>query len=151
MKVARQNVRMVDESEQQARWGEPVSDGFIADAEQRLGVRLPAAWRDHLQGGRWWREGWLRSGQYLQCYAPDEALGLLEAWGEGAQRLPGIYLLGGDGSRDCYCVDLRDRQPTVQLTDITSSGWHEAEPLLASVQAFVDAVCDGTFRAYPDE
>ncbi|OFE14184.1 hypothetical protein BA895_11195 [Humibacillus sp. DSM 29435] len=134
-----------------ARWGEAVSDEEIAAAEQQLGLRLPPDWRDFLQGGPWLREGWLASGQFLQCYGPTEASELIAAWDPGAARHPGIYLLGGDGSRDLYCVDLRDAKPAVQLTDITSSGWHDAEPLLPSVSQFVDAIRDGSLRAYPQQ
>ena len=141
---------MVDETLQPARWGEPVSDDVIAAAEDRLGSRLPAAWREYLQGGSWLREGWLESGDYVQLFEPSEALERLDAWGEATPRHPGIYLLGGDGSRSLYCVDLRRPEPAVQLTDIASGGWHDMEPVLDSVAEFVEAVRDGTFRAYPD-
>ena len=136
---------------QDARWNEPVSDAEIAAAEQQLGWKLPSGWCDHLQSGPWLREGWLESGQFLTCYAPSESVAILTAWDGGAARHPGSYLLGGDGSRDFYCVDLRDAKPAVQLTDITSSGWTDAEPLLPSVKAFVDAIRDGTFRAFPPQ
>jgi hypothetical protein len=36
------------------------------------------------------------------------------------------------------------------VTDIASSGWRDMEPLLESVDAFVDAISEGTFTAYPN-
>jgi hypothetical protein len=114
-------------------------------------LRLPGSWREYLQGERRLREGWLESGDYVQVFDPSEALDRLDAWGEATQHHPGIYFLGGDGSRDLYCIDLRDPESAVQLTDIASGGWHDVEPLLPSVETFVEAIRDGSFRAYPDE
>ena len=142
---------VVDESIQRAEWGEPVSDNDFARVESRLPSTIPTAWREYLQSERWLRAGWLESGDYVQLFDPVEALGLLEAWGEAVSLHPGIFFLGGDGSRNLYCIDLRDREPAVQLTDIASSGWHDAEPLLTSVQEFVQAVRTGEFRAYPGD
>jgi hypothetical protein len=142
---------MVDESLEPAQWGDPVGEGEIAAVEDLLGVGLPQAWRDYLRRDRWLRQGQLESGDYLRCFDPHQAREQLDAWGEAAQLHPGIYFLGGDASRNLYCIDLRDPEPAVQLTDIASSGWHDTEPLCASVDQFVDAIRAGTFRAYPDE
>ena len=62
----------------------------------------------------------------------------MDAWGEALALHPGIFVLGGDGSRDLWCVDLRDPDSGVLLTDIASSGWDDAEPLGLSVEQFVD-------------
>ena len=142
---------MVDERNQPARWGERVDDDVVAAAERRLGHPLPGAWRAYLQGSRWLREGWLESGEFVQLFDPGEVLDQLDAWGEATSRHPGVYFLGGDGSRNLYCVDLRDPEPAVQLTDIASGGWQDMEPLLDSVEAFVEAIRTGSFSAYPRE
>ena len=141
---------MVNESIEPARWGEPVSDKVINAAEEQLHAPLPPAWRAYLQSQRWLRRGWLESGDYVHLYDPVESLDLLDAWGDSRALHPGIYFLGGDGSRSIYCVDLREEEPTVQLTDIVGGGWMDAEPLLASVEQFVAAISDGMFRAFPD-
>lgn len=43
-----------------------------------------------------------------------------------------------------YCVDLDDPEQRVRLTDIASSGWHDAEDLGFTVGQFI-RVLDGTF------
>jgi hypothetical protein len=145
------NDAVVDESIQPAEWGQPVNDDDFAAVESRLRTVIPTAWREYLQSEQWLREGWLESGDYVQLFDPVEALDRLDAWGEATSLHPGIFFLGGDGSRNLYCVDLRDHEPAVQLTDIASSGWHDMEPLLASVQEFVHAVRTGDFRVSPDD
>lgn len=141
---------MVDESMEPAQWGEPVNDEVIATAEQKLQSRLPPGWLSYLQGDSWLHKGWLNSGDYIQLYDPAESLELLEEWGESTRLHPGIYFLGGDGSRCIYCIDLREAEPAVQLTDITGGGWDDAELLLDNVEQFVEAIRDGTFRAFPE-
>ena len=116
-----------------------------------LGVGLPPAWRDYLQSERWLRKGQLESGAYLRRFDPRQALDALNAWGEAAELHPGIYLLGGDASRNLYGIDIQDPEPAVQLTDIASSGWHDMEPMCASIDQFVEAIRAGTFRVYPEE
>jgi hypothetical protein len=140
---------VVDESIQPAEWGTAVPAEVLDHVEQTLGVRIPDAWRGYVRRDRWLRRGWLESGNYVQLNALDEALAIMTAWGEALGLHPGFYLLGGDGSRDMYCLDLRDRDPMVQLTDIASSGWHDAEPIHLSVAQFVAAIDDGSFQPYP--
>jgi cell wall assembly regulator SMI1 len=100
---------MVDESIQPAEWDTPVPAEVLDQVEQMLGVRLPEAWRAYVRRDRWLRRGWLESGDYVQLHAPDEALALMAAWGAALELHPGFYPLGGDGSRDMYCVDPRPR------------------------------------------
>lgn len=71
------------------------------------------------------------------------------AWTPAWKRHPGFYLLGSDGSRDMYCVDLDDQQHCVRLTNIVSSGWHDAEELGLTVDQFICALDDGTFDGPP--
>jgi len=42
---------------------------------------------------------WLSSGTYVWLDAPTHAWERMEAWGEARDAQPGIFLLGGDGSR----------------------------------------------------
>jgi hypothetical protein len=140
---------MVDGGIQPAEWGTAVPAEVLDHVEEMLGVRLPEAWRGYVRRDRWLRRGWLESGSYVQLDAPDEALAIMAAWGEALDLHAGFYLLGGDGSRDMYCLDLRDHEPMVQLTDITSSGWRDAQPTNLSVAQFVAAIDEGSFPAVP--
>lgn len=136
---------MVDESLQPAQWGSAVPDHEIATVQTALRSALPAAWRVYVQRERWLRKGWLESGAFVMLYDPVAALELMDAWDLALERHPGFYVLGGDGSRDMYCVDLRVADPPVLLTDVTSEGWASCEPLLPTVEAFVRSLDDGSF------
>lgn len=138
----------VDETRQAAIWGETVPDGEIAAVEEWLAAPLPDAWKAYLQRDRWLRSGWLRSGEFLTLESPDEAWALMEAWNGALELHPGFYLLGTDGSRSIYCVDLRNISLGVMETDIAAGDWAEAERLGISVEEFVRHIDEGTFSPH---
>ena len=73
-------------------------------------------------------------------------------WRPGAKLAihnPGIFFLGGDGSRDIWCTDLRKPEVGVLLTDIASSGWSDAEALGLTVPEFIADIDNGTFVPHP--
>lgn len=136
----------VDESAGAAEWGEAVDDREIADVEEWLGAPLPGAWRAYVQRERWFRRGWLRSGAYLILESPRDARSMMEAWDESLDLHPGFYQLGTDGSRLIYCVDLRDPDAGVLVTDIVAEGWEDADRLGLTVEEFVGRLDDGTLE-----
>lgn len=135
----------VDESIEPAVWASAVSEQEIDDTERWLGASIPAAWTAFLRRDRRLVKGWLVSGDFIWLESPAEARELIHEWDETRERHPGVYRLGTDGSRDIYCIDLRHLELGVQLTDIVSAGWEDAEPLGLSVEAFVRRIDDGSF------
>lgn len=136
---------MVDESNSPARWGASVSDATIEAVESALGRELPSAWCRFLQRERWLEEGWLESGAFVQLYEPSWAMGMMEAWSPAIDLHPGLFLLGGDGSREMYGVNLDRVEQGVMSVDLASSGWDDVEPLDMSLEQFIASIDDGTF------
>ncbi|OIJ26227.1 hypothetical protein [Nocardioides luteus] len=136
----------IDETIEPAIWGDPVPDDEIASVETWLSAPIPSPWRDYLRRDRWLRRGWLRSGAYVTLEPPREARSLMESWADALDRHPGFYWLGTDGSRLIFCVDLRDPDLGVMVTDIAAAGWDEADPLGLSVGEFVQRIDEGTFE-----
>lgn len=98
-----------------------------------------------MQRERWLEEGWLESGAFIQLWEPSRALDLMLAWSPSVDLHPGLFVLGGDGSREMYCINLEDPCQEVVAVDLVSSGWNDAEPLSLSVEQFVASIDLGTF------
>lgn len=81
----------------------------------------------------------------MQLYAPDVAMEWMEAWSPALELHPGFYLLGDDGGREMYCIDLSNPGNQVMSADIVSSGWDDTESLGLSVIEFIDSIDNGTF------
>ena len=141
---------MVDESLEPATWAVATPPEEIIEAERRLGMPLPAEWRRYLQRERRLESGWLESGVFVYLHGPAKALEIMDAWQPARSAHPGFFLLGDDGSRDMFCVDLRNLDLGVLLTDIVSSGWRDAQPLDLSIESFIQAVDDGTFDPFAE-
>jgi hypothetical protein len=109
-----------------------------------LGRPLPRTWRAYLRGP-WFHRGWLPSGCFVWLYTPREALEIQEAWDEGAAAHPGVAVIGGNGAREQFVLDLRRDPSPVLMVDITSEGWDAAIRQAADVERFVAAVEAGTF------
>ncbi|MFJ9388450.1 hypothetical protein ACIRON_06510 [Nocardioides sp. NPDC101246] len=139
----------IDETIEPASWGSPVAESEIAAVEAWLPAPIPSAWQDYMQRGRWLRRGWLRSGAFVTLEPPAEARSLMQAWDEALDLHPGFYWLGTDGSRLIFCVDLRDLELGVIVTDIAASGWDDADRLGIPIEEFIRRIDDGTFEPYP--
>ncbi|MFI5624124.1 hypothetical protein ACIA03_11730 [Nocardioides sp. NPDC051685] len=139
----------IDETIEPAIWGSPIPDSEIVTVETWLSAPIPSAWKGYLQRDQWLRHGWLRSGAFVTLEPPREAQSLMESWAEALDRHPGFYWLGTDGSRLILCVDLRDLDRGVVVTDIAAAGWHEADLLDISVEEFIRRIDEGTFEPYP--
>lgn len=136
---------MVDESTSAARWGARVPDAQIEAVQSALGRELPSAWCRFMQRERRLEEGWLESGAFVQVYEPTKAMDMMEAWSPAIDLHPGLFLLGGDGSREMYGVNLNRVGEGVLSVDLASSGWDDVEPLGMSVEQFIASIDDGTF------
>jgi hypothetical protein len=130
---------------EESRYLGPVADEEFAKAATRLGCQFPAAWREYLQGQSWLSRGWLESGCYLTLVPPGEAADQVDAWQPAAQSLPGLVILGTDGSREMLAVDDRDGRSTVVLVDITAGSWQEAIPQMP-IKQFIAQIEAGTFN-----
>lgn len=138
------NANMTGPICEEARYAGPVPDEEFARVADDLGCQFPGAWREYLQDGSWLSRGWLASGCYLKLLTPGESLDYNDAWQPAAQSLPGLMILGTDGSRDMLVVDARDRLSTVMLIDITTGSWADAVPQMPIAQ-FISQVEAGTF------
>lgn len=130
---------------EEARYLGPVADEEFAQAASRLGCQFPAAWREYLQGQSWLSRGWLQSGCYLTLLAPGESADQVDAWQPAAQSLPGLVILGTDGSREMLAVDNRDRLSTVVLIDIAAGSWEDAVPQMP-IRQFIAQIEASTFN-----
>jgi hypothetical protein len=139
------NANMTGPIIEEARYAGPVPDEEFARAAAGLGCQFPDAWRAYLQGRSWFSRGWLASGCYLTLLAPGESLEMLDGWQPAAQNLPGLIILGTDGSRVMLVVDGRDRLPTVMCIDIAAGSWAEAVPQMP-VEQFIGHVEAGDFE-----
>jgi hypothetical protein len=113
--------------------------------ETDLGRALPSAWREFMQRERWREEGWLKSGAFVQVYEPRRALEVMTAWSPAIDLHPGLFLLGGDGSREMYGINLDEPGLGVVALDVVSSGWADAPRLNMSLEQFITRIDDGTF------
>lgn len=139
----------VNEANGPATWGEPVPDSEIVDVQAWLGAPIPVAWKHYVQRKRWLRRGWLVSGTFVTLHSPYETRSSMLAWDEALEGHPGYYQLGTDGSRLLYCVDLRQIDLGVMITDIAAGDWDEADRTGLSLEQFIDRIDDGSFRPYP--
>lgn len=136
---------MVDESISPTRWHGSVPEATIAAVEMALGCELPSAWRRFVQRERWLAEGWLESGAFVQLYEPSQAVALMTAWSPAIDLHPGLFVFGGDGSREMYGINLHEPDQGLVSVDLVSSGWGDVEPLSMSVERFIATIDDGTF------
>lgn len=139
----------VDETIESATWGGSVPDSEIIAIETWLPAPIPSPWKEYLQRDQWLRRGWLRSGTFVTLEPPGEAQSLMQSWNEALELHPGFYWLGTDGSRLIFCVDLRNLDLGVMVTDIAAAGWDEADRLGISVPEFIRRLDDGTFEPFP--
>jgi hypothetical protein len=139
------NANIVGAIMEEARYRAAVPDEEFERAAEALGRPLPGAWRSHLQGRPWFDRGWLPSGCFVWLNTPREMLELHEAWEQGTAAHPGIAIIGGDGAREQFVLDLRLNPSPVLMVDITSEGWESAIRQADDVGGFVERIEAGTF------
>ncbi|MEV0136230.1 hypothetical protein AB0H83_48360 [Dactylosporangium sp. NPDC050688] len=144
--VAALNAHIVGAITEEADYRGPVSAEEFAEAEEALGRPLPAAWRSYLQGGSWFRRGWLTSGAYVWLNTPREMLQLHAAWDDGTETHPGMAIVGGDGAREHLVLDLRSEPAPVLLIDNTSAGWESGVRQADDAGALVGRIESGDFE-----
>ncbi|HEY1639993.1 MAG TPA: hypothetical protein VGG35_04850 [Streptosporangiaceae bacterium] len=131
---------------EEARYLGPVSGDEVTRMARALDEQLPEAWRAYLTGPSWFARGWLPSGCYLWLYTPDQSVEVLDARNEAGAGLPGVLILGTDGSREILAADIRSTTAPVVLIDITGEGWDDALPQAPSLAEFIGRVEAGTFE-----
>ena len=139
------NANITGTIREEARYLGPVPDQEFTQVEGSLARKFPDMWRNYLQGQSRLSRGWLENGCYLTLLAPRKSLEMLEAWEPAAESLPGLLILGDDGSREMLALDTRDPLAPVALIDITSASWADAIPQMP-VEQFVAQVEAGTFE-----
>jgi hypothetical protein len=70
---------------------------------------------------------------------------VMTAWSPAIDLHPGLFLLGGDGSREMYGINLDEPGLGVVALDVVSSGWADAPRLKMSLEQFITRIDDGTF------
>lgn len=128
-----------------AEYRGPVPDAELAAAEQRLRVALPQPWRDYLRQPSRLAQGWLSDDCFLTLQTPRESQKTLDAWAASA-RHPGLWPLGTDGASEHLVLDLREKDPPVQLLHDAGEGWSDAMQQAPSLAVFLAQVEAGTFR-----
>jgi hypothetical protein len=139
------NANVVGVFRENAEFRGPVSDSEFDDAQTALGFAFPSAWRDVLQRQSWFRRGWLESGWFVEFNTPQETVELHRVWDTSVALHPGIAVIGGDGSRELLCLDLREDPAPVLLVDVTSAGWEDNPRQSDDVETFIAQIEDGTF------
>ncbi|MFC3502803.1 SMI1/KNR4 family protein [Micromonospora krabiensis] len=147
---------MVGAIVEEADYRGAVDDQEFSEAEEALGRPLPDEWRRYLQGESWFRRGWMATGTYVWLNSPSEMVEVHDAWDDATDAHPGIAVIGDNGSREQFVLDLRGDPAPVLLVDLSSDGWDGAIRQADTVGEFIDRVEAGTFaidfgEAVPDE
>lgn len=118
------------------RLGEPRDRDRLTRVENELGVRLPVEYRDGLAAeGRVVVAG-PQTGEEVWLFSVAE-LSDVNAAANVSDRLPGLIVIGTDGSREMLALDGRSDPPPVVLVDIVFSGWEDAIWQAATLASFL--------------
>jgi len=99
--------------------------GALALLERDLGVRLPEEYRNGLAADTRRVLAGPGAGKEIWLY-PVQALPGINAAAELPGRLPGLVIIGTDGSREMLALDRRSEPSPVVLVDVVFSGWDDA-------------------------
>jgi hypothetical protein len=100
-------------------------ESLLARIERELGVSLPAAYWNGLAAGERLVVAGPRQGEEIWLYPVPELSGI-NAAAELPGRLPGLVIIGTDGSREMLALDNRSEPSPVVLVDVVFSGWDDA-------------------------
>jgi len=111
------------------------SDITIAEAEEQLGLKLPADYVQFLKltnGG----EGFVGGGYAILW--PVEELHSTNQGYEFAKYLPGFLSIGSNGGGEAYGFDTRDPLWPIVQAPFIGGGWNDAWPLGKSFNSFLE-------------
>ena len=97
----------------------------LAQIENELGVRLPAEYWDGLAADARVVVAGPQEGEEVWLF-PVAELSDINAAANLPDRLPGLIIIGTDGSREMLALDGRNDPSPVVLVDIVFSGWDDA-------------------------
>jgi len=97
----------------------------LAQIERELGVRLPAEYRAGLAAEARVVVAGPREGDKIWLYPVPELSGI-NAAADLPDRLPGLIIIGTDGSREMLALDGRTDPLPVVLVDVVFSEWDDA-------------------------
>lgn len=113
----------------------------LARLERELGVRLPAEYWNGLAADTRLVLAGPGAGQEIWLYPVPELSGI-NASAQLPKRLPGLVIIGTDGSREMLALDGRGEPSPVVLVDVVFSGWDDAIWQAPDLAAFL--------REYPE-
>ena len=120
---------------------DPCDLSALARLERELGVRLPAEYRNGLAADRRLVLAGPAAGEEIWLYPVPELSGI-NAAAQLPSRLPGLVIIGTDGSREMLALDGRSEPSPVVLVDVVFSGWDDAIWQAPDLAAFL--------REYPE-
>jgi len=97
----------------------------LVQLERELGVRLPEEYWNGLAAHERVVLAGPNNGEQVWLIAVPELSGINAAT-ELPGRLPGLVIIGTDGSREMLALDARTQPSPVVLVDIVFSGWDDA-------------------------
>jgi hypothetical protein len=97
----------------------------LAQLERELGVRLPAEYWNGLAAHERVVLTGPKEGEQVWLF-PVPELSDINAATELPGRLPGLVIIGTEGSREMLALDGRSQPSPVVLVDIVFSGWDDA-------------------------
>jgi hypothetical protein len=97
----------------------------LAQIERKFGVRLPAEYWNGLAAAERLVVAGPGQGEEIWLYPVPELSGI-NAAAELPGRLPGLVMIGTDGSREMLALASRGESSPVVLVDVVFSGWDDA-------------------------
>ena len=120
---------------------DPCDLSALALLERELGARLPAEYWNGLAADTRLVLAGPGAGEKIWLYPVAELSGI-NAAAQLPSRLPGLVIIGTDGSREMLALDGRSEPSPVVLVDVVFSGWGDAIWQAPDLAAFL--------REYPE-
>lgn len=108
----------------------------LAQLERELGVRLAAEYWNGLAADERLVVAGPGPGEEISLYPVPELPGI-NAAAELPGRLPGLVIIGTDGSRELLALDSRSQPSPVVLVDVVFTGWDDAVWQAADLPTFL--------------
>lgn len=117
---------------------EPASDEKISEIENNLGLALSPEYLRLLKFSDG-LDGWLNDKIYIELW-PVEKLIELNDYYQTRESIPGIILIGSDGSDEAIALDLRENSQNYGsffLMPFIPFDWEEAEKMGETIEQFI--------------